>query len=73
MEESIRPFIPMQINSIRSKNDTLEDLKDSFNINRLIVLLLSGSKEEEKKIFKRSNFIQVTDYKIYLDFYIDVP
>ena len=46
-------LLPIQINSIGSGNDTLEDSKDWFNINRLIVPLLSGPKE--KKISERSN------------------
>ncbi|CAI8589162.1 unnamed protein product [Vicia faba] len=47
-------LLPIQINSIGSGNDRLEDSKDSFNINRLIVPLLSGPKE--KKISDRSFF-----------------
>nr|QJS52105.1 Ycf2 [Vicia bungei] len=47
-------LLPIQINSIGSGNDTLENSKDSFNINRLIVPLLSGPKE--KKISDRSFF-----------------
>nr|AIK21316.1 hypothetical chloroplast RF21 [Lathyrus sativus] len=44
-------LLPIQINSIGSGNDPLEDSKDSFNINRLvmtrlIVPLLSGPKEK---------------------------
>ena len=51
-------LLPIQINSIGSGNDPLEDSKDSFNINRLvmtrlIVPLLSGPKE--KNISERDN------------------
>nr|YP_010176756.1 hypothetical chloroplast RF21 [Vicia costata]QSQ72459.1 hypothetical chloroplast RF21 [Vicia costata] len=57
-------LLPIEINSIGSGNDTLEDSKDWFNINRLIITrliapLLSGPKE--KNISERSNLIQVTD------------
>ncbi|XP_073220846.1 hypothetical chloroplast RF21 (chloroplast) [Cicer arietinum] len=52
-------FLPIPMNSIGRSNDTLEDSKDSFNINRLIVPLLYFAKR--KKISEKSSFIQVTD------------
>nr|YP_009968437.1 Ycf2 protein [Galega officinalis]QMX77641.1 Ycf2 protein [Galega officinalis] len=52
-------LFPIPMNSIGSSNDRLEDSKDSFNINRLVVPLLYLPKG--KKISQRSSFIQVTD------------
>jgi hypothetical protein len=52
-------LLPIPMNSVGPSNDTLENSKDSFNINRLIVPLLYRPKG--KKISERSGFNQGTD------------
>nr|YP_009642731.1 hypothetical chloroplast RF2 [Medicago biflora]QCO74216.1 hypothetical chloroplast RF2 [Medicago biflora] len=52
-------LLPIPMNSIGPSNDTMDDSKYSFNINKLIVPLLYRSKG--KKISERPSFIQVRD------------
>nr|YP_009988060.1 hypothetical protein RF2 [Medicago edgeworthii]QNM38298.1 hypothetical protein RF2 [Medicago edgeworthii] len=52
-------LLPIPMNSIGTSNDTMDDSKYSFNINKLIVPLLYRSKG--KKISERPSFIQVRD------------